>query len=146
SSQRFVHVSSSKPNKLVTTGLARPICTIYYTSRQASCQGQHKTLYSNARCLSREQLSNHYRRLPAMSEKHEVRIHIDEHPCHSPNPTDGEALYVLGRVKPGLEFYREVTGNQEDQAVPRSKEHIHLAQDEHFHSGEPHQGEFSIIV
>jgi hypothetical protein len=81
-----------------------------------------------------------------MSEKHEVRIHIDEHPYQSPNPTDGEALYALGHVKPGLELYREVTGDREDQPVPRSKEHIHLTQDEHFHSGEPHHREFSIIV
>ena len=81
-----------------------------------------------------------------MSEIHEVRIHIDEAAYHSPNPTDGEALYALGRVKPGLVLYREVSGDREDQPVPRSKEHIHLTEDEHFHSGEPHRHEFTIIV
>ncbi len=78
--------------------------------------------------------------------KHEVRIHIDEKPYHSPNPTDGDALYALGQVKPGLELYREVSGDQEDQPVPRGKERIHLTQDEHFHSGEPHRRVFTIIV
>jgi Multiubiquitin len=77
---------------------------------------------------------------------HDVRIHIDEEACRSPNPTDGEALYAVGRVKPGLELFREVTGDREDQPVPRSKEHIDLAEDEHFHSGEPHHNEFTIIV
>ena len=78
--------------------------------------------------------------------KHEVRIHIDERAYHSPNPTTGEALYLLGHVKPGLELYREVTGDQEDQPISRNTEHIHLTEDEHFHSGEPHHKEFSIIV
>ena len=78
--------------------------------------------------------------------KHEVRIHIDEEAYDSPNPTDGEALYALGHVKPGLELYREVTGDREDQPVPRNKEHVHLAEDEHFHSDEPRHREFWIIV
>jgi Multiubiquitin len=83
-----------------------------------------------------------------MSEEsiNKVRIHIDEREYHSPNPTDGDALYVLGHVKPGLELYREVTGDQEDQPVLLNKEYIHLMEDEHFHSGEPHRREFSIIV
>jgi hypothetical protein len=78
--------------------------------------------------------------------KHEVRIHIDEEQYHSPTPTNGEALYALGHVKPGLELFREVGGDREDQPVPKGKEHIHLTEDEHFHSGEPHHREFTIIV
>ena len=81
-----------------------------------------------------------------MSEKHEVRIHIDEKAYHSPNPTDGEASYALCHVKPGLELFREVTGDREDQPVLRNKEHVLLTEDEHFHSGKPHHHEFSIIV
>ena len=77
---------------------------------------------------------------------HTVPIHIDEHAYQSPNPTNGDALYELGHVKAGLVLYREVTGEQEDQPVPRGQEHIHLTQDEHFHSDEPHHREFSIIV
>ena len=82
----------------------------------------------------------------SQESKSTVRIHIDEHEYHSPNPTTGEALYDLGHVKPGLELFREVIGDREDQPVPRNKEHIHLTEDEHFHSGEPHHREFTIIV
>jgi hypothetical protein len=53
---------------------------------------------------------------------------------------------VLAHVRPGLELYREVTGDREDQPVARSDEHFHLTENEHFHSGEPHRREFSIIV
>jgi hypothetical protein len=79
-----------------------------------------------------------------MADKHEVRIHIDQKPYHAPNPTIGEALYALGNVKPGLELYREVQGNREDKPIPRDKEHVHLKEDDHFHSGKPHK--FTIIV
>jgi hypothetical protein len=82
----------------------------------------------------------------SQESKTNLRIHIDEQAYESPNPTESDALYVLGHVKPGLELYQEVTGDQEDRPVPRSKEHIHLTQDEHFHSGEPHHREFRIIV
>jgi Multiubiquitin len=91
-------------------------------------------------------LASSRRGASAMSEKHEVRVHIDEHPYHSPVPTDGDALYALGHVKPGLVLYREMTGDQEDRPVPQGMEHIHLTEDEHFHSGEPHHREFTIIV
>jgi len=73
-----------------------------------------------------------------------VRIHIDQHPYESPNPTTGEALYELGKVRPGLELYREVGGKREDKPVRKNKEHVHLRQDEHFHSGEPQP--FEIFV
>jgi hypothetical protein len=81
-----------------------------------------------------------------MSEKPEARIHIDEDAYLSSNPTDGEALYALGHIKSGLELFREVSGDREDQPIPRNKEHIHLTEDEHFHSGEPHYKDFTIIV
>ena len=69
--------------------------------------------------------------------KHEVRIHIDQHRCESPNPTTGEALYKLGNIAPGMFIYREVTGNHEDEAIENGPEIIHLHEDEHFHSGPP---------
>jgi len=78
--------------------------------------------------------------------KHEVRIHIDQHERHSPNPTVGEALYKLGNVPPGLVLYREVTGNREDTMIPNGPETVHLTQDEHFHSGPPEKKEITIIV
>ncbi|MGD0165608.1 MAG: multiubiquitin domain-containing protein [Candidatus Sulfotelmatobacter sp.] len=66
---------------------------------------------------------------------HEVRIHIDEKAYESPNPTTGAALYALGNVKPGMELFREVTGDREDPEVDNGPEVVHLKQDEHFHSG-----------
>jgi hypothetical protein len=69
--------------------------------------------------------------------RHEVRIHIDQQRHESPNPTTGAALYVLGKVAPGLELFREATGDREDPEVPNGPENIHLKEDEHFHSGKP---------
>jgi hypothetical protein len=69
--------------------------------------------------------------------KHEVVIFIDQHTYHSPNPTTGAALYALGKVEPGLELFREVTGDKEDPEVPNGPETVHLKEDEHFHSGKP---------
>ena len=69
--------------------------------------------------------------------KHEVKIFIDQHAHHSPNPTTGAALYALGKVEPGLELFREVTGDREDPEVPNGPETVHLKEDEHFHSGKP---------
>ena len=40
-----------------------------------------------------------------------VKIFIDENAYHSPNPTTGAALYVLGSVQPGMELFREVAGD-----------------------------------
>src|SRR5690348_5549319 len=65
----------------------------------------------------------------------EVRIHIDQKPYHSPNPTTGAALYVLGKVAAGLELYREVRGDREDPPIEDGPEVVHLKEDEHFHSG-----------
>jgi hypothetical protein len=67
----------------------------------------------------------------------EVRVFIDQEAYHSPDPTTGSALYVLGKVEPGMELFREVTGNREDPEVPNGPEAIHLKEDEHFHSGKP---------
>ena len=69
--------------------------------------------------------------------KHEVKIFIDQEEYHSLTPTTGSALYVLGEVEPGLELFREVTGDEEDPEVPSSPEAVHLKEDEHFHSGKP---------
>jgi len=69
--------------------------------------------------------------------KHTVKIFIDQETYHSPNPTTGAALYALGKVEPGLELFREVTGDREDPEVPNGPETVHLKEDEHFHSGKP---------
>src|SRR5271166_2764374 len=72
-----------------------------------------------------------------LERKHPVRIHIDQNPYESPNPTTGEALYILGEVPVGLELYREVTDDKEDQPVENGPDTVHLKEDEHFHSGPP---------
>ena len=77
---------------------------------------------------------------------HEVRIHIDQHPYHSPNPTTGAALYLLGHVRPGYELFKEVDGNREDKPVPNDDSAIRLHQDDHFHSSEPKEKGFHIVV
>lgn len=64
-----------------------------------------------------------------------VRIHIDQQPYESPNPTTGVALYALGRVGPGLGLFREIRGNREDTPVEEGGDTFLLREDEHFHSG-----------
>jgi Multiubiquitin len=70
-------------------------------------------------------------------QKHEVKIFIDQQSHRSPNPTTGVALYALGKIEPGLELFREVTGDREDPEVPNGPETVRLKEDEHFHSGKP---------
>jgi hypothetical protein len=79
-----------------------------------------------------------------MERRPEVRVHIDQKPYHSPNPTTGAALYALGGVQPGFELYREVQGKHEDTPIEIGPERVHLTQDDHFHSGPPK--EFKIMV
>jgi hypothetical protein len=68
-------------------------------------------------------------------ENNSVRIHIDQKRCVSATPTTGEALYALGQVSEHHELFREVRGDHEDEAIPRSATNIGLQEDEHFHSG-----------
>src|SRR5216684_5073817 len=74
----------------------------------------------------------------------EVRVHIDQSPYHSPNPTTGTALYELAKVHEGQELFREVTGDHEDEFIPKDGNEIRLTQDEHFHSAKDRK--FRIIV
>ena len=79
-------------------------------------------------------------------ENREVRIHIDRHPCESPNPTVGAALYVLGKVYADRRLFREVQGDEEDEPIFNSDERVHLKVDEHFYSEEGRHAGFDIIV
>jgi hypothetical protein len=63
-----------------------------------------------------------------------VRIHINRQVFESPNPTSGEALYVLGDVGKHERLYREVGGDNEDKLIRRDDAHVHLKEDEHFYS------------
>jgi hypothetical protein len=83
---------------------------------------------------------------PEDGRKHEVRVHIDQHPYKSPSPTTGVALYALAHVGEALELFKEVEGHREDAAVPKDGTELHLKEDEHFHSGEARERKFRIIV
>jgi hypothetical protein len=72
--------------------------------------------------------------------------HIDQHAYGSPNPTTGAALYLLGKVAPGLDLFREIGGDREDSPVPNDGTEIHMTEDAHFHSGAPVVQTFHIIV
>jgi hypothetical protein len=76
--------------------------------------------------------------------KHELKIFIDQEAYHSPNPTTGATLYVLGKVQPGMELFGEVSGDRVDPEIENGPEVIHLKEDEHFHSGPPKV--YTIIV
>jgi Multiubiquitin len=78
--------------------------------------------------------------------KHHVRIHIDQKPHETPNPTTGEALYKLGHVQPGFDLFREVKGDREDPIVESDDELVHLREDEHFHSGPAQPRKYTVIV
>lgn len=78
--------------------------------------------------------------------EHIVRIHIDEKPYESPNPTTGEALYKLGHIPPDYDLFREVRGDREDPIVENDDEPVHLRENEHFHSGPAQPRKYTIIV
>jgi hypothetical protein len=80
------------------------------------------------------------------NNKHEVRIHIDQQPHESSNPTTGEALYKLGHVQPSHDLFREVRGDKEDPILDNDDEPIHLREDEHFHSAPAQPREYTIVV
>lgn len=77
---------------------------------------------------------------------HQVRIHIDQKPYHSPNPTTGADLYDLGHVREGYVLYKEVQGDHEDELIRIDSPKVHLAEDEHFHSREAPENHYVIIV
>jgi hypothetical protein len=74
----------------------------------------------------------------------QIRVHIDQQPYESPNPTTGTALYGLAHIHEGLDLFREVAGDQEDERVPNDAKEIRLKEDEHFHSAKDRK--FKIIV
>ncbi|MFZ1989382.1 MAG: multiubiquitin domain-containing protein, partial [Alphaproteobacteria bacterium] len=51
-------------------------------------------------------------------------------------------LYKLGGINEHSILFREVQGDSEDVEVPRSDDHIHLVEDEHFYSAH----EVTVIV
>lgn len=78
----------------------------------------------------------------AAQKGHPVRVHIDRQPYETETPTTGAALYALAEIGPKFELFREVTGDDEDEFIPRDHTPIRLAQDEHFYS----QKDYRIVV
>jgi hypothetical protein len=81
-----------------------------------------------------------------IATSHGVRIHLDQHPYHSPNPTTGAALYQLGHVPAGYALFKEVNGNREDTQIPNDEHAIRVYQDDHFHSAERPDKTVHIVV
>jgi hypothetical protein len=81
-----------------------------------------------------------------MADHPEVRIHIDQKTYHSPNPTGGVALYDLGQVPDDMVLYKEVSGDHEDKLIRVDAKDIHVTEDEHFHTGNPPEKHYTIIV
>jgi hypothetical protein len=79
-------------------------------------------------------------------EHRQVRIHVNERPYESPDPTTGQALYALAEILAGNELFREVEGDKEDVTINRDADTVHLKEDEHFHSSPRRPEEFKIIV
>jgi hypothetical protein len=71
-----------------------------------------------------------------------VRIHINRASYESPTPTTGAALYKLGNIGHRQELFRELDGDQEDQAVANDESPLNLTEDEHFYS----EKDFSIVI
>jgi hypothetical protein len=65
---------------------------------------------------------------------HLVRIHINREARESPNPTTGEALYLLAEVSKHEKLFREVVGDKEDELLVRDDTSVHLIADEHFYT------------
>jgi hypothetical protein len=63
-----------------------------------------------------------------------VRIHIDRDAYESRNPTTGDALYHLGEIEHGAELFRELSGDHEDELIPRDTTPVNLILDERFYS------------
>jgi hypothetical protein len=76
----------------------------------------------------------------------QIRVHIDGRPLEFPSPLSGAALYAAAHVEEGQVLYREVTGNQEDELVPKDAPSVALIQDQHFYSDHAHKVEYVIIV
>ena len=69
-----------------------------------------------------------------MSADLTVRIQIDREPYESPNPTTGTAIYALGGIAMHRDLFRETTGDEEDELIPRDHEAVRLTEGEHFYS------------
>ena len=72
-----------------------------------------------------------------MTQQHEqVSIIIDKKEYKSPNPTTGNALYVLGGVNANHDLFQEVPGRGDDKLIANSPAPIELKNGEHFYTAQ----------
>lgn len=66
----------------------------------------------------------------------EVVIHVDKDlKFNSPNPTTGQALYLLCNIDPNkYDLYREVHGNDDDEPIYNNNTPIGVKNGDHFYS------------
>jgi hypothetical protein len=62
----------------------------------------------------------------------DVNITIDKEHVQSPNPTTGQALYILGHVEDGFDLYRETKGKGDDELIKNSTTGVTVHNGDHF--------------
>lgn len=73
-----------------------------------------------------------------------VHIHIDKKLYESPDPTTGDALYLLANASADLELYRDKHGKRDDEPIERGPQMVDLKEGEHFTTDKPRV--YTIIV
>jgi hypothetical protein len=70
--------------------------------------------------------------------KETVKIHIDNKPLDSPDPTTGAALYVLGNINAAeYDLWRKVPGKGDDILIPNDNTVVDLKKGgDHFYSAQ----------
>lgn len=83
--------------------------------------------------MKQDNLTNENKEKP---EEKEVSIHIDKQNLKSPNPTTGDALYLLGNVNVAeYELFREVRGGKgDDEPIANNNSIIDLKNGDHFYT------------
>jgi hypothetical protein len=71
-----------------------------------------------------------------MTQEHEVHISIDKRKYTSPNPTTGQALYILGNVPVGYDLFRETHGAGDDELIPNSDVAVKLHDGDKFYTAQ----------
>ena len=71
-----------------------------------------------------------------MPEPHLVHITIDRNKFESPNPTTGQALYLLGSVQSGYDLFREAHGHGDDELIPNNSAQVALHDGDKFYSAQ----------
>jgi hypothetical protein len=72
------------------------------------------------------------------ANQHEtVSIHFGKVKKESPNPTTGQALYILGGIDSNTwDLFRELHDKGDDELIPNDTTVIHLKNGDHFYSSQ----------